>query len=85
MHGAVSGVGDPRERHAFLRVCPLGTKGVLGSRNLLRWKGKRGREPFILTTAARLRKVVACLDAFVPQRVGMSTTCSIGPWAGLIK
>src|SRR6266508_6086624 len=31
-HGAVAGVGDPRERHAFLRVHPLGTEGVLGSR-----------------------------------------------------
>src|SRR5262249_2238714 len=29
--GAVSGVGDPRERQAFLRVYPLGTEGVLGS------------------------------------------------------
>jgi hypothetical protein len=29
--GAVSGVGDPRERHALLRVHPLGSKGVLGS------------------------------------------------------
>src|SRR5208282_3814915 len=31
-HGAVSGVGDPKERHALLRVRPLGTKGVFGSR-----------------------------------------------------
>jgi len=31
-HTAVSGVGDPRERHAFPRLCALGTKGVLGSR-----------------------------------------------------
>src|SRR5215472_4255340 len=30
-HGAVSGVGDPRECPAFLRVHPLGTLGVLGA------------------------------------------------------
>ena len=30
-HSAVSGVGDPRERHALIRVRPLGTIGVLGS------------------------------------------------------
>jgi hypothetical protein len=30
-HAAVSGVGEPRERQAFRRVCPLGTLGVLAT------------------------------------------------------
>src|SRR5437763_13551123 len=65
-HGAVSGVGDPRERHALIRVYPLGTIRRSRLANLPRWRSTPltlaivpRRPPGVPTRSAGCRPAVA--------------------------